>query len=293
MRGAGTNVERLASVLCQRPADHLKQVAAEYQKQFGDELLKTVCKETSGPVETILSAPLRSAADNRALILHDCVSGAGTNQRGLVDCILTITPEEMKELNRVWTARFGIPIMARVMIDGVLAGPFHYLLEQATCGNKPGGPVKHDTVKADCLVLLAAGEGKTGTDEKAWSHLFSERSHAHLNFLNEEYKKVSPKKWSLEEAIKDEFSSQLETALLACVQKPAEYWADRLNAAMKGLGTREVDLINAIVLSEGHLKDAAASYHHKYGKPLIDVVKKELSGDQERAVLPYLQYRLK
>ena len=293
MRGAGTNVQKLATVLCERPFSHLKELEAVYEAEHGESLRKTVEKETSGNVENVLTAGLRSPADTRALILHQCVAGAGTNQAGLVDCILTITPEEMTVLNETWTTRFGLPIMARVMIDGVLAGPFHYLLEQATCMNKPAGPVDQDKVKADCLILLAAGEGKTGTDEKAFSVLFSTRSREHLIFLDEEYKKVSPKKRSLVEAIRDEFSSQLEIALLACCQKPAEYWADRFNAAMKGLGTREKDLTNAILLSEGNLKDAAASYKHKYGKNLVDVVAKELSGDLEKVLIPYLNYRLK
>ncbi len=80
-----------------------------------------------------------------------------------------------------------------------MAGSFHYLLEQAVVGNKPGGGIDHDHARMDCLSLIAAGEGKSGTDEKAFAKVFSTRSRDHLVFLNEEYKNVSPKKWSLEQ----------------------------------------------------------------------------------------------
>jgi len=122
------------------------------------------------------------------------------------------------------------------MMDGILAGAFHYLLEQVTCGNKPAGGVQHDKVPADCQTLIQAGEAKLGTDEKAFAKLFSERSREHLIFLNEEYKKYSPKKMSLKEAIISETSNCLRLALLACITPPAEWFADRYDQAMAGIG---------------------------------------------------------
>lgn len=124
------------------------------------------------------------------------------------------------------------------MMDGVLAGPLHYLLEQVTCGNKPAGGVEHDKVVEDCQLLVKAGEAKTGTDEKAFAKLFSERSREHLVFLNEEYKKHSPKKLSLQEAILEETGkrSALQLALLACIMPPAQWFAERYEQAMAGIG---------------------------------------------------------
>jgi hypothetical protein len=104
----------------------------------------------------------------------------------LIDAILTATPEQINELNANWTTRFGIPVMARIMIDGVLMGPFHYSLEQTLCGNKPSGGVDQDKVVEDCKALVSYMEEKRGTDGKAIGKLFAERSRAHLEFLNEE-----------------------------------------------------------------------------------------------------------
>lgn len=53
-----------------------------------------------------------------------------------------------------------------------------------------------------------------GTDEKAFAKVFSVRSRDHLVFLNEEYKNHSPKKWSLEQAIRSETSGAFQLALL-------------------------------------------------------------------------------
>jgi len=288
--GVGTNVGRLASVLCSRSRAHLKEVAAAFEAEHGKALRSVVEKECSGNVEQILTAALREPSDTRALILHRCVQGAGTNEGGLIDCILPLTPDEMKQLNDTWTTRFGLPIMARIMVDGVLMGPFHYLLEQQTCGNKPGGGVNQDAVVGDCKLLVGAGEGKLGTEEKAIAELFSTRSQAHLQFLEEEYKKHSPKQQSLSAAIKDEIGGALQQALICSLTEPNEYFADRLAAAMKGLGSRKDDLTNAVLLTPD-LKKTVAAYKHKYGDLLADI-KKETRGDLEDCLVAYLEFNL-
>jgi len=279
-------------VLCQRSEAHLQEVGAKFEADYGDNMRSVIEKECSGEVENILTAPLRSESDTRALVCHQACAGAGTDEDTLIDAILTADADQINALNETWTKRFGLPIMARIMIDGVLMGAFHYCLEQTTCGNKPSGGVEQDKVVEDCKLLISFMEEKKGTDEKGIAKLFAERSRAHLEFLNEEYKKHSPKKWSLADAIRDECSGTKEAAFLACITPLPQYWAQRFDKAMKGLGNNKTMLTNAVLFSGVHLKDAAAQYKHDTGNDFVEVVAKELRGDLEAALLPYIKYRL-
>ncbi|RXG54730.1 Annexin B11, partial [Armadillidium vulgare] len=68
-----------------------------------------------------------------------------------------------------------------------------------------------------------------------------------------------------------------------------EYYAHALNEAMKGRGTDDWALIRIIVsrceIDLGTIKD---KYNELYGKDLIEQVKKELSGDYEKALVNLL-----
>jgi hypothetical protein len=71
----GTNCAKLASVCCERSEAHLLEVAAKFEADFGDNMRKTVEKETSGDVESVLTYALGNDADNRALRIHAACHG--------------------------------------------------------------------------------------------------------------------------------------------------------------------------------------------------------------------------
>jgi hypothetical protein len=97
------------------------------------------------------------------------------------------------------------------------------------------------------------------------------------------------------------------------IKTPEQWFAERFNAAMKGVGTKEADLVAAckkfspfplrfvffdvlflqVVLSGSHLKGAAATFKQQFSKDLRAEIAKELTGDLEKVVLAFLDFRLK
>jgi len=94
--------------------------------------------------------------------------------------------------------------------------------------------------------------------------------------------------------MKSEMSGELLNGLLAMVKtvhnRPA-YFAERLHAAMKGIGTDDDALIRIIVSRcEIDLANIKYEYERAHGKTLLSVVKDEeeggeTSGDYRRALL--------
>lgn len=77
----------------------------------------------------------------------------------------------------------------------------------------------------------------------------------------------------------------LKTKVKCARNKPA-YFAEQLHEAMKGLGTKDDDLIRLIVSrAEIDLLQIKHEYKQAYGKSLHDAVKSELSGDYEKLFL--------
>ena len=136
-------------------------------------------------------------------------------------------------------------------------------------------------------IFKKAGEGKFGTDESEFVRILCSRSFPQLCATFDIYMKISGK--DIEKAIKSEMSGDLEKACLAIVKSARNkfvYFAEQLNEAMAGFGTKDDDLIRLLVsLSEFNFEETKNHYKILYGKTLYDAVKKELSGDYEKLFL--------
>jgi hypothetical protein len=74
--------------------------------------------------------------------------------------------------------------------------------------------------------------------------------------------------------------------IVKCARNKPAYFAEQLHDAMKGLGTKDDDLIRLLVCrAEVDLPQIKHEYKQAYGKSLYDVVKSELSGDYEKLFL--------
>lgn len=77
--------------------------------------------------------------------------------------------------------------------------------------------------------------------------------------------------------------------LVRCAKNPQLYFARRLNAAMKGLGTDEDTLIRIIVgRSELDLETVKDMYLEKYDVTLKDALDSECGGDFKRLLIEIL-----
>lgn len=75
------------------------------------------------------------------------------------------------------------------------------------------GAVDTELAQQQAIQLFAAGEGKLGTDEEVFNRVLSHGSFAHLRYVFQEYKNLSGR--TIEQAVKDEMSGDLQEAILA------------------------------------------------------------------------------
>lgn len=96
--------------------------------------------------------------------------------------------------------------------------------------------------------LHAAGVKRWGTDEATFNAILCAENHAQLVQVFEEYKKVAGH--DIEQAIKTEFSGDVEDGLLTivrCVKNRPAVFAERLHRSMAGAGTEDRALIRVVV----------------------------------------------
>ena len=124
-------------------------------------------------------------------------------------------------------------------------------------------------------MITIIGELRLGTDESTFNEILCQRSFSQLRLIFDKYEMISGQ--SMKQAIKDEFSGDIKTALLTivkCVWDRNMYFAKQLHKAMKGAGTDDKKLIRLIVArSEFDLGNVKEIYFHKYNELLEDDIK--------------------
>lgn len=148
---------------------------------------------------------------------------------------------------------------------------------------------------SDVEALYRATEGKIGTDEAVMINILASRSAEHLAQLNATYvAKSKGAKSTFSAVIKSETSGNFQLACLALMEVPFKYFARQINAACKGVGTDEKTLTRSLLLADAYevqqIVNEMRAVHHR---DLIPLLKKETSGNYERALVTYIETQLK
>ncbi|XP_068168059.1 annexin A1a [Antennarius striatus] len=135
----------------------------------------------------------------------------------------------------------------------------------------------------DAAVLDKAIKAK-GVDENTIIEILVKRSNEQRQQIKQAYQQASGK--PLEAALKNALKGDLEDVVLALLKTPAQYDAQLLKLAMKGLGTDEATLIE-ILASRNNVEilDIKKAYKEEYKKDLEDDIRSDTSGDFKAALL--------
>ncbi|XP_040010835.1 annexin A1a [Xiphias gladius] len=135
----------------------------------------------------------------------------------------------------------------------------------------------------DAGVLDKAIKAK-GVDENTIIEILVKRSNEQRQQIKEAYQQACGK--PLEPALKSALKGDLEDVVLALLKTPAQYDAQQLKLAMKGLGTDENTLIEILASrTNRQILDIKTAYKEEYKKDLEDDIRSDTSGDFRAALL--------
>uniref|UniRef100_W8C1W4 Annexin n=1 Tax=Ceratitis capitata TaxID=7213 RepID=W8C1W4_CERCA len=289
MKGFGTDEEEIINILTARTNAQRQQIKAQFEADFGRDLIKDLKSELGGKFEDVIVALMTPPVEYLCKQLHDAMAGMGTDEETLVEILCTKTNEEMKEIVAAYEAKYDRPLAEQMCSE--TSGFFRRLLTLIVTGVRdPVGSVDAAKAHEEAEALYAAGEGMLGTDEAVFNRIMSHSSFAQLRLIFDEYKQLSGQ--TIEQAIKHEMSGALHDAMIAiieCVQSPAAFFANRLYHAMQGMGTNDDAVIRIIVSrSEIDLSNIKDEFERIYNRTLYSAVESETSGDYKKALTALL-----
>ena len=279
MKGFGCDKDKLIYILCQRSNWQRQEIAKAFKTLFGKDLIAELKSELSGNFEDFILALMEPPALFEAGQLHKAMSGIGTKESVLIEIMTTRTNAQIAELKQVYQQKYKNTLEHDIVGD--TSSDFQHLLVSLCAGSRDEGHhTDHLKANQDARALHRAGEQKMGTDESKFNAILGNQNFAQLRHMFEEYEKIA--KHPLEKAIESEFGGNIRDALLAvikCARSRTAFLAELIHNSMKGMGTRDDDLIRLIVTrAEIDLRDIAAAYQHQYKTSLESAIKGDCSG---------------
>ena len=128
----------------------------------------------------------------------------------------------------------------------------------------------------------------TGKDENALIDITINNTNAQRVKLRDDYKAKFGR--DLLDDFKNNFKSDFLDTVTGVFKTPAEYDADLLYTAMKGIGS-DKDVITEVLCfrDQKRINEIKAKFQEKYGKDLVAEIKSETSGDYQKIVLQLLE----
>lgn len=286
MKGFGTDENAIVELLGSRTVKQRVPLLAAYKTTYGKDLIKDLKSELTGNFEDLVLNMLKSPAQLDAYELKEAIAGAGTDESCLIEILSSRSNAEIREITRVYKAEYGKSLEDAISSD--TSGHFRRLLISLSQGNRDEREtVDISLAKQDAQKLYAAGENKVGTDESQFNAILCARSKPHLKQVFHEYQQMCGRE--IEKSICREMSGNVESGMVAvvkCIKNTPAYFAERLQKAMKGAGTKDRTLIRIMVSrSEVDMLDIRQEYLRQFGKSLYTDISGDTSGDYKKLLL--------
>ena len=175
------------------------------------------------------------------------MKGAGTDEDTLIEIIASRPNWMLKKIKDRYKELYKKDLESAVSNE--VRGDLKRLLVSLLQANRSETTKPSDSeCEKKAKELYSAGEGKWGTDESTFNKIFTMSSPMELALIARHYHKLSGH--TILQAISKEFSGDMKKLLNTIVYaiiSPSEYFATRVNQAVKGWGTNDSLLIRVLV----------------------------------------------
>eukprot|EP01083_Nonionella_stella_P073974 200384_1 len=297
MKGMGTNEKKIIQVTNGFNRAQRMVISTTFTAEFKRDLIKDLKSELSGKFEKLaLGFWSEPGVFDAEQVLEAC-SGMGFNTDLMNEIICTRTNEEIAAMKAQWsTFKKDKTLEERVQDETEKmfgSGSYSELLGQILKGERPeNGPVDEEEAQSDAEELNRFLSQEKKDDAKAkFIAIFTTRSWTRLREISGRFQDVA-KKYTLNGAIQETFgdgdTSKALQVIDEFVTQPYDFWAKKLQKAMKGMGTDD-ELLRRIVISraENDLRSVGIVFGQRYGdgKTLQKWIKDDTSGDYEKLLL--------
>ena len=289
-KGIGCDKKTIVDITVNRTNAQRLQIREAYKAAYGRDLMKDLKSELHNHLEDAVLALYTDPIEYDADELRAAMKGLGTNEDTLIEIICSRPPHVLKAIIAKFKEKYNRDLEANVKSEtsGTLRKLLIALLQCSRSTNTTPNQAQCAQIAQE---IYGAGEKKLGTDESIFNKYFCTLSPHELAAVSREYHKLTGH--TILQAIDKEFSGDSKKTLRTIVYatlSPSEYFATRVNYAVKGLGTKDHILIRVLVSrSEIDMPQIKQYYKQLFGKDMVTDVKNDISGDYQKLMVGLIE----
>ena len=280
------NMNTLIHIIAHRSNQQRQEIKKQYYEQNQKNLMDDLKKELSGNFQDAAIALFYTPIDYDCYQLYKAMKGLGTNEDTLIEIIATRSNERINQIKQRYYELYKKDLIKDIEND--TSGFFRQILKKLLEANRSNNTFPDEKESEICAKqIFDATSQKKEELQKTFISIFTQKSREELASISKAYFKWYSK--TLFEIIEKLFSGDAKRVLKAIVYallSPSEYFAYRINKAIKGLGTNDTILIRVLVSRDeidiGRIK---RYYKQLYQKDLYTAVKDDVSGDYRNLLL--------
>ncbi|KAM6357398.1 annexin A6 isoform 2-T2 [Alca torda] len=295
--GIGTDEKCLIEILASRTNQEIHDLVAAYKDAYERDLEADIVGDTSGHFKKMLVVLLQGTREEDDVVSEDLVEQDakdlleagelkwGTDEAQFIYILGRRSKQHLRLVFDEYLKISGKPIERS--IRGELSGDFEKLMLAVGKSAPAWGELPKNSAGLAGVGELSARASRVRAVAVPGFWELREAPSGRVGMLN-----VVPEGHGCSEAGGSggagcrHPSPHLNFPAVKCIRSTAEYFAERLYKAMKGLGTRDNTLIRIMVSrSEIDMLDIREVFRTKYEKSLYNMIKEDTSGEYKKALL--------
>ncbi|XP_021951892.1 annexin B10 [Folsomia candida] len=288
MKDSSRDAATIIHILCRRSSSQRQEIINSYKEQTMRDLYQDAKSSLSGKFSKVIRSLLRAPFEYLASDIKKAMAGLGTDEDCLTEVLCSRSNDKIQLITLAFHNRYGRTIQEELEDEYKISSEYKELLGMLLSGirdeKRPPDPEK---ARKRAETLFVAERNAWSTERKIFMRLLTHEPVEQLRVIFDEYRRMSGQ--SMQEAIQTEFSGDLRNAMLTIVKSAinrAQYYAEKLESAMKGLRFDDDTIIRIIVSRcEIDLDEIKGEYLKIYHKTLYHSIQTRISGDYRTAML--------
>ena len=281
------DMNQLIQIVANRSNSQRQIIAQSYFNLYNISIFDDLKSELSGHFEDAVIALFYTPVDYDCYQLHKAMKGLGTNEDTLIEILATRSNNRIAEIKKRYPEMYpGKDLTKEVESD--TSGFFKKILIRLLDGARPNKPNPDQEQCENCAKMIYDAESLNKEAlQNTYILIFTQKSREEFALIAKIFYQWYSK--TIFQEIEKMFSGDVRKVLKAityALLSPSEYFAYRINKAIKGFGTNDTILIRVLVSrDEIDIQRIKRYYKQLYGKSLYEAIKEDVSGDYGNLLL--------
>lgn len=280
--------EALISLILEKKEREKQAIREKFQSMYNISLEDQINKDLNGNFRRTIIDLFRTKPERDAIYLFKALKGPIIHQDTVIEILCSRSNNEIIKIKEEFSAKYPKEESLEEKVQHKMDVSIRDILIKILGCQRSENPIPvEDHCKSLVKDLFDENTKELTTYELALEEVFAKCSPPELYRVNELYFSTYQKqlKSDIEKVFKGHKREGLMT-ILEALTSPSEYFAKRINKAVKGLGTDDKMLIRVLTTRQGvDMPEMRKCYKNLFGKDMVDDIKDDTSGKYQSIVV--------